>query len=327
MPVITILFIFLALVFNFLNGYRDSSNIVATIIFSHALPPRVTLWTVAVGEFCGPFIFGVAVAKTIGTAIVAPDAVSIQILLAAVVGAILWNIVTWWLSLPSSSSQALIGGMVGAVGAGIGLDAIKLSGLSAVLIALFTSPVIGFVVGYLLTRLIYFLARNATMRINWWFKRAQILTGILLALSHGANDGQKIMGVIAMGLVATGQLAHFDIPMWVVAISAVPIALGTGTGGWRLIKTLGSKFYKIRPVNGFGTQISSAIVILGGALVGAPVSTTQVVGSAIMGVGAAERVNKVRWGVAGNILAAWFLTIPASAALSALLYVGLRYIR
>lgn len=320
MSTIVIVFIVLALIFNFLNGFHDSSNIVATIIFSRALSPRVALWLVAVAEFCGPFIFGVAVAKTIGSGIVSPESVSIQVLLAAILSAILWNLFTWFFGIPSSSSHALIGGLVGAVGMGLGWKYIQLSGLSVVLIALFTSPLIGFVAGYLFTRSIYFLARNATMKINGWFKRAQILTGILLALSHGANDGQKAMGIIALGLVSTGYLAKFEIPNWVVILSASTIALGTATGGYRLIKTLGGKFYKIRPVNGFAAQLSSAAVILGAALLGGPVSTTQVVSSAILGVGSAERINKVRWGVAGNIVATWFLTIPANGLLAALFY-------
>jgi inorganic phosphate transporter, PiT family len=320
MSTIVIVFIVLALIFNFLNGFHDSSNIVATIIFSRALSPRVALWLVAVAEFCGPFIFGVAVAKTIGSGIVSPESVSIEVLLAAILSAILWNLFTWFFGIPSSSSHALIGGLIGAVGMGLGWKYIQLSGLSIVLIALFTSPLIGFVAGYLFTRSTYFLARNATMKINGWFKRAQILTGILLALSHGANDGQKAMGIIALGLVSTGYLAKFEIPNWVVILSASTIALGTATGGYRLIKTLGGKFYKIRPVNGFAAQLSSAAVILGAALLGGPVSTTQVVSSAILGVGSAERINKVRWGVAGNIVATWFLTIPANGLLAALFY-------
>jgi inorganic phosphate transporter, PiT family len=320
MTPVLIAFIALSLVFNFLNGYNDSSNIVATIIFSRALSPRKALWMVAIAEFCGPFIFGVAVANRIGSGIVAPQMVTIQILFAVLASAILWNTVTWILGIPSSSSHALIGGIIGSVGMGIGFQYIQLSGLSIVLIALFISPLLGFAVGYLFMRITYFLARNATMKINLWFKRAQIATGILLALSYGANDGQKTMGIIALGLVATGYLATFQIPTWVVAISAGAIVLGTTTGGYRLIKTLGGKFYKIRPVNGFATQLSSAAVILGAALLGGPVSTTQVVSSAILGVGSAERINKVRWGVAGNIVAAWFLTIPANGLLAALFY-------
>jgi PiT family inorganic phosphate transporter len=315
-----IVFVSVALVFNFLNGFHDSSNIVATMISSRALPPRMALWMTAVAEFLAPFIFGVAVAKTIGEDIVAPGTVSIEVIFAALFSAILWDIITWLVGIPSSSSHALIGGIIGAVGVGAGLKAIQMGGLEKVLIALFISPIIGLLAGYLFTKLVFFLARGASPRINWFFKRSQIFTAVALAFSHGTNDAQKTMGIIALGLVTTGYLAQFYIPTWVIALSASAISLGTAFGGWRLIKTLGGKFYKIRPVHGFSTQVTSASVILSAALLGGPVSTTQVVSSAIMGVGSAERLNKVRWGVAGNIALAWLLTIPSTALFAAGLY-------
>jgi PiT family inorganic phosphate transporter len=315
-----IVFVSVALVFNFLNGFHDSSNIVATMISSRALPPRMALWMTAVAEFLAPFIFGVAVAKTIGEDIVAPGTVSIEVIFAALFSAILWDIITWLVGIPSSSSHALIGGIIGAVGVGAGLKAIQMGGLEKVLIALFISPIIGLLAGYLFTKLVFFLARGASPRINWFFKRSQIFTAVALAFSHGTNDAQKTMGIIALGLVTTGYLAQFYIPTWVIALSASAISLGTAFGGWRLIRTLGGKFYKIRPVHGFSTQVTSASVILSAALLGGPVSTTQVVSSAIMGVGSAERVNKVRWGVAGNIALAWLLTIPSTALFAAGLY-------
>jgi PiT family inorganic phosphate transporter len=315
-----IVLVSVALVFNFLNGFHDSSNIVATMISSRALPPRMALGITAVAEFLAPFIFGVAVAKTIGEDIVAPGTVSIEVIFAALFSAILWNIITWLVGIPSSSSHALIGGIIGAVGVGAGLKAIQMGGLEKVLIALFISPIIGLLAGYLFTKLVFFLARGASPRINWFFKRSQIFTAVALAFSHGTNDAQKTMGIIALGLVTTGYLAQFYIPTWVIALSASAISLGTAFGGWRLIKTLGGKFYKIRPVHGFSTQVTSASVILSAALLGGPVSTTQVVSSAIMGVGSAERLNKVRWGVAGNIALAWLLTIPSTALFAAGLY-------
>jgi PiT family inorganic phosphate transporter len=214
----------------------------------------------------------------------------------------------------------LIGGIIGSVAASIGFQEIILSGLTKVLIALFLSPVVGLVAGFLLTRLVYFLARGVSPRINILFKNGQVLTGIALALSHGTNDAQKTMGIITLGLVVTGFQEEFIVPIWVVAISAGAIALGTLTGGWRLIKTLGGKFYKIRPVHGFCSQISSAAVIMGAALLGGPVSTTQVVSSAILGVGSAHRMNMVRWGVAGNIAMAWLITIPATGLLGAIFF-------
>jgi PiT family inorganic phosphate transporter len=318
--------IVIALIFDFLNGFHDSSNIVATMISSRAFRPRVALGVTALAEFSGPFIFGVAVAKTIGHDIVIPGTITAEVILAALLSATLWNILTWYFGIPSSSSHALIGGIIGAVGIGAGLRAIQLSGLEKVLIALFASPIIGLVIGYLFTKLVFFLARGASPRINWVFKRSQIITAIALGLSHGTNDAQKTMGVITLGLVTTGYLTEFQVPTWVIALSAGAIALGTALGGWRLIRTLGGKFYKIRPVHGFSTQVTSAAVILGASLVGGPVSTTQVVSSAIMGVGSAERLSKVRWGVAGNIAVAWVVTIPATALVAAGLYLlGTRF--
>jgi len=320
LPASVIILISLSVVFGFLNGFHDSSNIVATIIFSRALQPRVALGLTAIAEFCGPFIFGVAVAKTIGEDIVAPGSITTEVIIAALASAILWNLITWFLGIPSSSSHALVGGIIGAVCIGVDYRVIRITGLAKVIIALLTSPVLGFIVGYIFTRLVFFLARNASQKINWFFKRAQVITGIGLALSHGANDAQKTMGIMAMGLVSAGILDHFYVPEWVILLGGVSISLGTALGGWRLIKTLGGRFFKIRPVHGFASQISSAGVILGAALLGGPVSTTQVVSSAILGVGSADRINKVRWGVAGNIVTAWFLTIPFSALLAAGIY-------
>ena len=320
MTPILIAVIALALCFDFLNGIHDSSNIVSTMISSRAFSPRVALGVTALAEFSGPFIFGVAVAETIGNEIVAPETISIQVILAALLSAILWNCLTWYLGLPSSSSHALIGGIMGAVFMGVGWEAIRLSGLGKVLITLLTSPLIGFVVGFLVLRLVFLLCWNATPRINRVFKRGQIISAVALALSHGANDAQKTMGIITMGLVTSGYLTTFVVPVWVIGLCAGMIAFGTALGGWRLIRTLGGKFYKIRPVHGFSSQLTSALVILGASLVGGPVSTTQVVSSSIMGVGAAERLNKVRWGTAKEIAAAWLLTIPATALVAAGIY-------
>ncbi|HLO14477.1 MAG TPA: inorganic phosphate transporter [Anaerolineales bacterium] len=310
----------LALIFDFLNGIHDSSNIVATMISSRALSPRVALGMTAVAEFSGPFIFGVAVANTIGNEVVSAEAISIQVLLAALISAIFWNLLTWYLGFPSSSSHAMIGGFIGAVIVGASWHAIKLSGLWKILIALFTSPIIGFVFGFIVLRGAFLLAWNSTPRINALFKRGQIVTALALALSHGANDAQKTMGIITLALVTGGYLNRFVVPVWVILMCAGMIALGTALGGWKLIRTLGAKFYKIRPVDGLAAQLASAIVILGASLVGGPVSTTQVVSSGIMGVGAAERMNKVRWGVAQEIATAWLLTIPATALVAAGMY-------
>jgi len=315
--------VILALGFDFLNGVHDSSNVVATIISSRAMPPRLALATTAVANFIGPFVFGVAVATTIGHEVVEARAINSNVIVAALLSAIIWDILTWWLGFPSSSSHALIGGILGAVIVGGGVQAIELRGLEKVLIALFASPLIGFVIGFLVLRLILLLSWNATPRINEWFKRGQVISGLALALSHGTNDSQKTMGIITLALVTAGALDTFVVPVWVIVACASMIALGTAVGGWSLIKTLGGKIFKIRPLNGFTSQLASASVIVTASLVGGPVSTTQVVSSAIMGTGAAERANKVRWGVAGEIAVAWLLTIPASALMAAGLYFAL----
>ena len=310
----------LALIFDFLNGVHDSSNVVATMISSRAIPPKAALAMTALANFVGPFIFGVAVANTIGHEIVAAESINTLVLLAALASAIIWNLLTWYLGFPSSSSHALIGGFIGSVVMAAGWQAIQLGGLEKILIALFASPLVGYLIGYLLLKLIVLLSWNATPRINLLFKRAQVLTALALALSHGTNDAQKTMGIITLALVTGGLLTEFAVPVWVIVLCAGMIAAGTALGGWKLIRTLGGKFYKIRPLDGFTSQLASAVVILSASLVGGPVSTTQVVSSAIMGVGAAERVNKVRWGVAKDIAMAWLLTIPATALVGAGVY-------
>lgn len=315
-----ILVILLALVFEFINGMRDSSNIVATMISSRAFHPQTALGMTAVAEFAGPLLFGVTVAKTIGSDIVASEVISLQALTVGLVAAIVWNLITWYFGIPSSSSHALIGGLIGAGVISSGWEAVKLTGLTKVLLALFISPLIGFVVGFILLKIIYALSQNATPYINNFFKQSQLFTAVALAFSHGTNDAQKTIGIITLSLIIGGQLSDFSVPFWVVLISAGTMAAGTALGGWRLIRTLGGKFYKIRPVHGFASQLTSGIVILVASAIGLPVSTTQVVSSAIIGVGASERFGKVRWGVAGDILTAWVITIPISALFSAGIY-------
>lgn len=315
-----IVLIALAIIFDFLNGVHDSSNIVATMISSRAIPPRLALTMTAIAEFSGPFIFGVAVANTIGHEIVAAEYLNMVVIISALISAILWNIMTWLLGIPSSSSHALIGGIIGSVVIAVGFKAIILSGVIKVLITLFVSPIIGFVAGFLIANLVYALSWKATPKVNGVFKKLQIVTSLGLALSHGTNDAQKTMGIITLGLVISGVIPTFQVPFWVVIVCAAAIATGTSVGGWQLIRTLGSKFYKIRPVHGFASQIASAAVILTASLVGGPVSTTQVVSTSIMGVGSAERLSKVRWGVAGEIASAWLFTIPSTALLAAGIY-------
>jgi len=339
-----VLFVAISVLFDFLNGFHDSSNIVSTMISSRALSPRQALTITAVAEFCGPFIFGVAVATTIGTDVLnlphSPQE-SLPLIMAGLVSAVGWNVLTWYLGIPSSSSHALIGGLLGSALADSAIKqwhtglwsmndlyavfgVVKLGGILKVITALLVSPLLGFVAGFLIMRLIRFIARGMSPSVNRAFKGGQIVTAVGLALSHGTNDAQKTMGVITMGLLAMGVIPEFKVPIWVVALSAAAIATGTATGGWRLIRTLGGKFYKIRPVHGFTTQIGSASVILAAALAGGPVSTTQVVASCIMGTGSAERVSKVRWGVGAQIVVTWVITIPSTAAVSAILFLVLR---
>jgi PiT family inorganic phosphate transporter len=316
----------IGLFFDFLNGFHDSSNIVATVISSRALRPRTALYFTAAAEFIAPFLFGVAVANTIGKGLIEPASITILVVIAAVLSAVVWNLLTWLIGIPSSSSHALVGGLLGAAILADGINVVHLSGLTKILLALFISPPLGLIVGWLLMRIIQLLFSNAGPRINQAFKRLQILTSLSLALSHGTNDSQKTMGIITLGLVASGYQQTFHVPVWVIAASAGAIALGTAFGGWRLIRTLGGRIYKIRPVHAFTSQAASAGVILGAALLGGPVSTTQVVSSSIMGVGAAERINKVRWQVAQNMIVTWILTIPITGLLAALIYTLLHII-
>lgn len=312
--------IILALVFEFINGMRDSSNIVATMISSRAFRPGTALGVTAVSEFLGPFLFGVTVAKTVGGDIVDSHLLTLNALIACLLAAIIWNLLTWFLGIPSSSSHALIGGLIGVVAFTAGVGVINLHAIYKVLVGLFFSPLAGFAVGFLALRVIYYLARHASPNINEFFKRAQLFTAIGLAFSHGTNDAQKTMGIITLSLVIGGVLGKFVVPFWVIAISASTMALGTALGGWRLIRTLGGKFYKIRPVHSFATQLASAFVILASSFGGAPVSTTQVVSSAIVGIGSSERFGKVRWSVVRDILTAWVITIPVSGLISAGIY-------
>lgn len=321
-----IILVGLALLFDFLNGFHDSANVVATMISSRAMTPRAALLIAAMANFIGPFLFGVAVAETVGKEVVAPDSITITVVFAALLSASIWNLITWYFGIPSSSSHALIGGIIGAVLLGSGYQAIQPEGIMIVGVALFLSPIMGFVVGMLIMRITLLTAQGATPKANSFFKLGQIPTAIGLALSHGTNDAQKTMGIITMGLVILGYQADFHVPIWVIFASATAIGLGTILGGWRIIHTLGGKFYRIRPIHSFSSQLTSAAVILVASLTGGPVSTTHVVSTAILGVGAAHRRSQVRWGVIVDILVAWLLTLPVAAGIAALLYLLLSYL-
>jgi PiT family inorganic phosphate transporter len=321
-----VILVFLALIFDFLNGFHDSANVVATMISSRAMTPRAALLIAASANFVGPFLFGVAVAKTVGSEVAAPENVSIAVVMAALISASLWNIITWFFGIPSSSSHALIGGIIGAVLIESGFQSIRLEGLWVVGSALFLSPIIGFLIGMMVMRVTLAAVRSATPKANAFFKTAQVPTAIALALSHGTNDAQKTMGIITMGLVVLGFQSEFIVPWWVILVSATAIGLGTAAGGWRIIHTLGGKFYRIRPIHSFTSQLTSAVVIMVASLTGGPVSTTHVVSTAILGVGAAQRRSQVRWGVMIDILVAWLLTVPITAGVAVVIYFPIAYL-
>ena len=322
MSAFTLLLVLLAvaLAFDFLNGLHDSADVVATMIASRAMSARGALVLAALGTLAGPFLLGVAVAETVGAGVVDPGSITIAVVLAALLSAGLWNALTWYFGIPVSSSHALIGGMVGAAAISSGSAAIQLHGLWKVGLALLVSPILGFVVAVAVMQVTRWSLRNATPKANIALSRVQVLTAAALALSHGANDAQKTVGMIALGLVTLGLTPAFVVPWWTIVLSASAIALGTAVGGWRIIRTLGLRFYRIRPIHSFTSQTASAAVILGVSLAGGPVSTTQVVSLAIVGAGAAERKSQVRWSALGEIAAAWILTLPAAALLAVLLH-------
>lgn len=324
--VLIIIIIGLALTFSFLNGFQASAKLVATMISSRAMTPRGALLIAALAEFAGPFLLGVAVARTIGEDVVNPASITAAVLATALLSANSWHALTWYFGIPSSSSHALVGGLVGAVAIGSGLEVIQIAGIEKIVIALLISPVIGFVGGGLVMRLTLWLAQGATPKANILFKRAQIPSAIVLAFSFGGNDAQKTMGVITLGLVTLGFQESFVVPWWATFFSALTLAVGTGIGGWRIIHTLGAGFYRIRPIHGFTSQFTSGAVVLFASILGGPVSTTHIVSTSILGVGSAQRRSQVRWGVMTDIVAAWVLTVPATATVAALLYFPINFL-
>ncbi len=328
MPAIypAIALVVIALLFDFFNGMSDSANAVAVLISSRAMRPRQAMLLIGVCELLGPFLFGVSVAVAIGSQVVSPQNITITVTLAALLSAIAWNNITLRLGIPSSSSHALIGGLVGAAIWGFGPQVVHVAGLLKVILALFISPILGLALGFLTIRALLWLLRAMSPRANVWLRRGEWLTAAGLALSHGANDSQKTMGIITLGLVSAGLLPTFRVPLWVIAGAAVSIALGTFIGGWRVIKTLGGRFYKVRPIHAFSSQLAAASIIVAAALLGGPVSTTQVVSSSILGAGSGQRPSQVRWGVAREMLLAWLLTMPATALLAGLIYAPLAWL-
>ena len=330
---LAVLVISLALLFAFSNGFHDAANVVSTIIMTRAISPRKALLLAGLCEFIAPFFLGAAVARTIGGDIIhisvrTPSTLitSASFLIAALLGAILWNLITWLFGMPSSSSHALIGGMVGAVLVAYGPSKIIWGGLLYVVASLVVSPLLGLFFGALFLKMVLRIFRNATPKANIFFNRMQIPSSIALAISHGSNDVQKSIGLIAMAFILLGLSSSFEAPLWVIASCGAATALGTASGGWKIIKTMGSKIYRLRSVHAFCTQTSSAVVIFGAALAGGPVSTTHVVSSSIMGVGAGQRISAVRWGVAKNIILAWVITLPASALMAGLSFLPIQKI-
>ncbi|MCD6023433.1 MAG: pit1 [Fibrobacteria bacterium] len=309
----------IALAFDYINGMHDAANAIATVVSTRVLSPRVAILMAAALNFGGAFL-STAVANTIGKGIVDPSLVTNGIVAAALLGAIFWNLLTWYFGIPSSSSHALIGGVVGGAASYYGFGVLNAGGLLKILKALILSPIFGLLGGFLIMVLIMWLFRRARAGfVNHTFKILQIGSAGFMAISHGSNDAQKIMGVIAMALFGAGYIDTFHIPFWVVFACATAMAVGTATGGWRIIKTMGNKMIKLQPVNGFAAETAASIVILGATHFGTPVSTTHVISSSIMGVGTAKRASAVRWGVAGNMAVAWVLTIPASGLVAFLI--------
>ncbi len=320
---IIVIVVVTALAFDFTNGFHDTANVVATSISTHALPPRVAVGIAAVLNFAGAFI-SLEVAATVAKDVVQADAITPTVIFSGLVGAITWNLVTWYFGLPSSSSHALIGGVVGSAFAAAGADAVIGDGiLSKVLIPAVIAPILAFLVAMLAIGIAYQLvARQRPGPVNRGYRFGQIISGGLLALGHGTNDAQKTMGIITLALIANGTLSssNFEVPTWVVVSSATAIAAGTYIGGWRIIRTMGSKIIKMDTAQGFTAQGAGAAVILAATHFGYPLSTTQVISGAVMGSGAGKRLSAVRWGVAGNIVGAWVLTLPAAAAVGAASY-------
>jgi PiT family inorganic phosphate transporter len=313
--------IVVALTFDFTNGFHDTANAVATSVSTRALSPRLAVLIAAIANLAGAFVT-TAVAKTVGKGIIDSGLANEKTVLAAVLGAIVWNLLTWWLGLPSSSSHALIGGLVGAALVQSGESGVEWHGVAhKVLIPAVWAPTIAFASAFLVLLAIYWTFQWMTPGLaNRSFRIGQLATGTWVGFTHGANDAQKTMGVIALALYAHGDLDHFYIPTWVKIAAGVTIAAGTYTGGWRIMRTLGQRVYQMEPPSGFAAQLTSGAVIYASTRYGYPLSTTHVVSGAVMGAGATKRLSAVRWGVAGNILIAWVLTIPAAAVVAAACY-------
>jgi PiT family inorganic phosphate transporter len=314
-----VLLVALALAFDFLNGFHDAANSIATVVSTGVLRPYQAVIWAAFFNFVAVAIFELKVAATVGKGIVAPEFVDARLIFGALMGAIAWNIVTWYYGIPSSSSHALIGGMMGAAIAKAGAQPLLLPGILKILAFIVISPVLGLTLGALIMVAVsWIFFRSSARRVDRWFRRLQLVSSALYSIGHGSNDAQKTMGVIWLLLIAAGFTTQEHLPMWVIVSCYAAISLGTLFGGWRIVKTMGQKITKLRPVGGFSAETGGAITLFLASSLGVPVSTTHTITGAIIGVGAAQRVSAVRWGVAGNIVMAWVITIPAAALIAAL---------
>ncbi len=327
MVVVVVLAIIIALSFDFVNGFHDSANAIATIVVTRVLTPHQAVIIAALGNFIGAFVFPVAVATTVGKGIVDPQAVSVIIILSALIGAIVWDLITWRLGLPTSSSHALIGGLIGSAFISKGQKIINWSGISTTSTFIVIAPALGLIGAFIFTIVVFFLVRNKRPgRIDIYFKKLQLISSTFYAVAHGTNDAQKTMGVIAALLVSGGFMKTFHIPIWVILSAHAAIASGTYFGGWRIIKTMGTKIKRLRPVDGFCAETGGGLVLLFTALAGIPVSTTHVISGAIVGVGSVKNFSSIRWVVVRKIFWAWILTIPASALIAALTFKVLNFL-
>ncbi len=315
----------LAVAFDYINGFHDTANAIATSVSTRALKPGWAIVMSATANFTGALV-GTEVAKTVGSGLIDTNVESQTVIAAALIGAIAWNLLTWRLGIPSSSSHALIGGLLGAAASSAGFAAWQMDGIvNKVLVPLVGSPLVGFTLGLVLMIVIFNVFRRAHPgRLNAVFRRLQVLSAAYMAFSHGSNDAQKTMGIMTLALVTAGVQATFEPPLWVILTAATAISLGTAAGGWRIIKTMGTKVVKLDPVHGFAAETTAATVIFGASQLGMPVSTTHVISSAIMGVGSSDRLKTVRWGVARSIVVAWVLTLPASGLMASVAYLLLR---
>lgn len=314
------LVILAALLFDYINGFHDTANAIATCVSTRALSVKAAILMAASLNFLGAMAF-TKVAKTIGTGIVSPSQLTQMVVLAGVVGAIIWNVITWYYGLPSSSSHAIVGGLIGAVIAHFGPSALLWSGLNKIILALVISPILGTVAGFIFVVIFSrILQHRSPTGVNRGFRRMQIFSAGFMAFSHGTADAQKSMGVITMALLSYGAIPVFDVPVWVKFTCALAMALGTAAGGWRIIKTVGRDFVKLQPMTGFSVDAASSCVIMGASLLGLPTSTTHVVTSSILGVGLSKSLTAVNWKVAQRILTAWVLTIPSAALVAYLTY-------